>query len=72
MKMTELLNLNDDCFENVLNFCDIETIFNISQVCKRLNALVTRIQFPKQTTFSCTIHSYECVERASEILNCIG
>lgn len=70
--MTELLNLNDDCLEHVFDWCDIETIVNISKVCKRLNALVTRVSFPKQTTFTCTIRSYECEERIGEILNCIG
>lgn len=70
--MTELLDINDDCLEHVFNFCDIETIVNISKVCKRLNALITRIQFPKHITFTCTIRSYECEERVCEILNYIG
>lgn len=70
--MTELLDLNDDCLEHVFNFCDIDTIVNLSKVCKRLNALITHIQFPKQTAFTCTIRSYECEERVCEILNYIG
>lgn len=70
--MTELLDLNDDCLEHVFNFCDIDTIVNLSKVCKRLNALIARVQFPKQTTFTCTIRSYECEERVCEILNYIG
>lgn len=70
--MTELLDLNDDCLEHVFNFCDVETIVSVSKVCKRLNALVTQIQFPKQTTFSCTIRSYACEEKVCEILDCIG
>lgn len=70
--MTELLDLNDDCLEHVFDWCDIETIMNLSKVCKRFNALVTQALFPKQTTFTCTIRSYECEERVCEILNCIG
>lgn len=72
MEMTELLDLNDDCLEHVFDWCDIETLVSISKVCKRLNALVARVQFPKQTTFACTIRSYECEERVGEIVNCIG
>lgn len=70
--MTEFLDLNDDCLERVFNLCDVETIVNVSKVCKRLNALVTQFQFPKQTTFTCNIRSYTCEERICEILNCIG
>lgn len=70
--MTEFLDLNDDCLEHVFNLCDVDTIVNLSKVCKRLNAFVTQIQFPKQTTFTCTIRSYACEERVCEILNCIG
>lgn len=70
--MTVFLDLNDDCIEQLLNCCDVETIVSVSQVCKRLNALVTQIMFPKQTTFSCTIRSYACEEKVCEILDCIG
>ncbi|XP_031621765.1 uncharacterized protein LOC116339836 [Contarinia nasturtii] len=71
-KMTEFLDLNDDCLEHIFNFCDVETTVSLSKVCKRLNALVTQIQFPKQTTFSCTIRSYECEEKARNIIEAIG
>lgn len=70
--MTLFLDLNDDCLEHVFNFCDVETVVAASKTCKRLNALVTQIQFPKQTTFSCTIGSYACEEKVCEILDCIG
>lgn len=70
--MTELLDLNDDCLERVFDNCDIETLVSLSKVCKRLNALVTQIEFPKQTTFNCTIRSYACEERVCEILDSIG
>lgn len=70
--MTELLDLNDDCLEHIFNFCDVETTVSLSKVCKRLNALVTQILFPKQTVFTCTIRSYECEEKVREILESIG
>lgn len=70
--MTTFLDLNDDCLEYVLDYCDINSIVSMSKVCKRLNALATQIQFPKQTSFKCTIRSYKCEEQVCEILNCIG
>lgn len=71
-KMTKFLDLNDDCLEHVFDYCNVETIVSASKTCKRLNAMVTHIQFPKQTTFSCTISSYACEEKVCEILDCIG
>lgn len=70
--MAEFLDLNDDCLEHIFDFCDVETVISMSKVCKHLNALVTQIQFPKQTSFKCTIRSNECEEKMCEILNCIG
>lgn len=70
--MTEFLDLNDDCLDSVFNFCDVETIVSVSNVCKRLNALVTAYHFPRQTKFKCTIRSNECEEKARKILDCIG
>lgn len=70
--MTVFLDLNDDCLERLFNVCNVETLVSISKTCKRLNALVTSISFPKQITFNCTIRSNECEENAREILGCIG
>lgn len=46
---TEFLDLNDYCLEHVFNFCDVQTIVSVSKVCKRINAVVTKIHFPRQT-----------------------
>ncbi|XP_055316673.1 uncharacterized protein LOC129576118 isoform X2 [Sitodiplosis mosellana] len=70
--MTELLDLNDDCLDSVINFCDVETVVSVSKVCKRLNLLVTTNHFPRQTKFKCTIRSNECEEKARDILDCIA
>lgn len=70
--MTELLDLNDDCLDSIINLCEIETIVAVSKVCKRLNSLVTRNHFPRQSKFKCTIRSNECEEKVREILDCIG
>lgn len=70
--MMELLDLNDDCLDSILNLCDIETIVAVSKVCKRLNSLVTRNHFPRQSKFKCTLRSNECEEKVREILDCIG
>lgn len=70
--MTSFLDLNDDCLERLFGFCDVASIVSLSRVCKRLNLIISDQQFPKQTTFNCTIRSYACEEKASEILKCIG
>lgn len=46
---TEFLDLNDDCLEFVFNLCDSRTIVSLSRVCKRINAIVTTIHFPRIT-----------------------
>lgn len=70
--MTELLDLNDDCLDRIFDFCDVETIVALSEVCVRFEKIVTQWQFPKQTQFKCLIRSYECEEHASKIIRSIG
>lgn len=68
--MTELLDLNDNCLEHVFNYCDAQTIVSLSKVCKRFNAIVTTIHFPKQTKFVADPSIDE--QESIEIFNCIG
>lgn len=74
---TEFLDLDDNCLEHVFNFCDVQTIVSVSKVCKRINALVTTVHFPKQTKFKYFgLHTWpenNCSEEQFiEILNRIG
>lgn len=68
--MVELVHLNDSCLEHIFNYCDVQTIVSLSEVCKRFNAIVTSIHFPKQTKFIADACLSE--EESVEIFKCIG
>lgn len=67
----EFLDLNDDCLDSVFDFCDIESIFALSETSKRLNVLVQK-QYPKQKKYICNISSAEDGEKAKKILEIFG
>lgn len=74
--MTEFLDLDDNCLEHIFNFCDgdVYTIWSVSKVCKRFNALVTTVHFPKQTKLKYYGYVDDNLfkEEFAEIMNCIG
>ncbi|KAJ6638932.1 hypothetical protein Bhyg_11670 [Pseudolycoriella hygida] len=38
---SDILNLNDDCLRHIFMFCDLESLVNLSQVCKTFNDLLS-------------------------------
>lgn len=51
-KKLEFLGLNDYCLERVFDFLEINDLVRLSKVCKRFNNIITRIHFPRQTSYS--------------------
>lgn len=59
----------------MFNFCDdLFTLVAVSKVCKRINALVTTVHFPKQTKlkFCGAIDDTMFLEDFDEIMSCFG
>lgn len=69
--MTEFMDMNDDCLEYLLTFCDAASIVVMSQTCKKLNVMSTKL-FSKQTKFSCSIVSLKYEKQVWNALRHVG
>lgn len=69
--MTEFLDMNDECIEYVLKYCDAESIVAASQTCKKLQPIATRL-FKDHTIYKCSIASDENGKRVKSTIAHIG
>lgn len=67
----ELLDLNDDCLEYLLKFCDTDSLIASSQTCKKLNGIGARL-FKSETSYDCRIESEEDTSRIKRTIATIG
>lgn len=67
----ELLDMNNDCWEHVLKFCDADSLVAALQTCKRLNEIATAL-FKHKTSYICSIDTEEVECRVKRTIGAIG
>lgn len=67
----ELLEMNDDCLEYLLKFCDADSLVAASQTCTKLNIIATPL-FKHKTRYHCQIKSNKDIMCAKRTIGSIG
>lgn len=67
----ELADMNEDCLEYLVKFCDADSMVAVSQTCNKLNGIAVRF-FHLQTSYDCQIESKEDETRVKRTIGAIG
>lgn len=72
MAKTTLTDLNSDCLLKLFEYCDLETLSALAEVCRTLGDLIGAEIFPKHREFECYFYSGEHVQRQMKLLGNVG